>query len=108
MGIPVLSLIYGVNLEEYKTALVILLLGGGALAFVNFLQMIITVARKQNLLNIGYILAFLAFVLLGKMVVQESGIIGISVFYTVVVLGIGIIFGIITVLIIKRKANEKY
>lgn len=108
LGIPVLSLIYGVNLEEYKTALVILLLGGGALAFVNFLQMIITVARKQNLLNIGYILAFLAFVLLGKMVVQESGIIGISVFYTVVVLGIGIIFGIITVLIIKRKANEKY
>lgn len=107
LGIPVLSLIYGVNLEEYKTALVILLLGGGALAFVNFLQMIITVARKQNLLNIGYILAFLAFVLLGKMVVQESGIIGISVFYTVVVLGIGIIFGIITVLIIKRKANEK-
>lgn len=107
LGIPVLSLIYGVNLDEYKTALVILLLGGGALAFVNFLQMIITVARKQNLLNIGYILAFLAFVLLGKMVVEEYGIIGISVFYTVVVLGIGIIFGIITVLIIKRKANEK-
>lgn len=107
LGIPVLSLIYGVNLDEYKTALVILLLGGGALAFVNFLQMIITVTRKQNLLNIGYILAFLAFVLLGKMVVEEYGIIGISVFYTVVVLGIGIIFGIITVLIIKRKANEK-
>lgn len=107
LGIPVLSLIYGVNLEEYKTALVILLLGGGALAFVNFLQMIITVARKQNLLNIGYLLAFLAFVLLGKSVVKAYGIVGISIFYTFVVLGIGITFGIITVLIIKRKSKEK-
>lgn len=106
LGIPVLSLIYGVNLEEYKTALVILLLGGGALAFVNFLQMIITVARKQNLLNIGYLLAFLAFVLFGKMIVEGYGIIGISIFYTLVVLGIGIVFGIITFLIIKRKIRR--
>ena len=107
LGIPVLSLIYGVNLNEYKTALVILLLGGSALAFVNFLQMIITVARKQNLLNIGYFLAFFAFLLLGKSVVKEYGIVGISIFYTLVVLGIGITFGIITVLIIKRKYKEK-
>lgn len=107
LGIPVLSLIYGVDLKDYKTALVILLLGGGALAFVNFLQMIITVTRKQNLLNIGYVLAFLAFVLLGKMVVKAYGIVGITIFYTLVVLGIGITFGIITVLIIKRKSKEK-
>lgn len=106
LGIPVLSLIYGVNLEEYKTALIILLFGGGVLAFVNFLQMIITVSRKQNLLNIGYLLAFAAFILFGKNIVTEYGIIGISVFYSIVILGIGIIFGIITVVIIKRKEKE--
>lgn len=107
LGIPVLSLIYGVDLKDYKTALVILLLGGGALAFVNFLQMIITIARKQNLLNIGYVLGFLVFVLFGKLIVKAYGIVGISIFYTFVVLGIGITFGIITVLIIKRKSKEK-
>ena len=48
LGIPVLSLIYGVDLTDYKKSLVILLIGGGALAIVNFLQMIITVARKQT------------------------------------------------------------
>ena len=48
LGIPVLSIIYGINLDAYKTSLVILLIGGGALAFVNFLQMIITIARKQK------------------------------------------------------------
>ena len=109
LGIPVLSIIYGVNLEAYKTALVILLLGGGALAFVNFLQMIITIARKQNLLIIGYFLTFLAFLFCGKMVVKSFGIVGISVFYTLLVSVIGLIFTGVTIGIIRksRDGNNK-
>lgn len=87
LGVPVLSIIYGVNLEAYKTPLVILLFGGGALAFVNFLQMIITIARKQNWLIIGYLLAFFVFLFFGKIVVEYYGIVGISTFYTLVVSG---------------------
>lgn len=105
LGIPVLSLIYGVNLEEYRTALVILLIGGGALAIVNFLQMIITVARKQNFLIIGYFLAYLSFILFGKMIVKLYGIVGISVFYTLVVVGIGIVFLVITTATMRHKAK---
>lgn len=103
LGIPILELIYGVNLEEYRKALLILLTGGGALALVNFLQMIITVARKQNLLLIGYVLAYLIFIFGGKSVVKVYGIIGISVFYTLVVCGIGVIFAIITIIILKKR-----
>lgn len=103
LGIPILSFIYGVNLEEYKMELVILLVGGGALAFVNFFQMIITVMRKQSLLNIGYLIAVLAFTLFGKSIVISYGIIGISVFYTIIVTGIGLIFGILTLIIIKKR-----
>lgn len=105
LGIPVLSIIYGVNLDAYKTALVILLLGGGALAFVNFLQMIITIARKQNLLIIGYFLAFLAFLFCGKMVVKSFGIVGISIFYTLLVSGIGLIFTGVTIGIIRKGGD---
>ena len=103
LGIPILSLIYGVDLREYKIALVILLIGGGALAFVNFLQMIITVTRKQNLLIIGYLLAYLAFIIGGKLIVSGYGIIGISIFYTVVVVGIGIVFAMITIGILRKS-----
>lgn len=103
LGIPVLSIIYGVNLERYRTALVILLGGGVALAFVNFLQMVITVARKQNLLIIGYLLAYLVFVFFGKTIVKGFGIIGISIFYTIVIVGIAVIFAIITIIILKRR-----
>lgn len=105
LGIPVLSLIYGINLEEYRTALVILLVGGGALAIVNFLQMIITVARKQNFLIIGYLLAYLSFILFGKTIVELYGIVGISVFYTLVVVGIGIVFLVITIATMRHKAK---
>ena len=106
LGIPVLSLIYGVDLTDYKKALVILLIGGGALAIVNFLQMIITVARKQKLLNIGYLLAFLLFVFGGKTITEKHGMIGISVFYTAVVMILGAVFIVLTIGIIKGYANR--
>lgn len=106
LGIPVLSIIYGVDLTEYKKALVILLIGGGALAIVNFLQMIITVARKQKLLIIGYLLAFLLFVFGGKTITERFGMIGISVFYTVVVIILGIVFTGLTIGIIKKSVKE--
>lgn len=106
LGIPVLSIIYGVDLTEYKKALVILLIGGGALAIVNFLQMIITVARKQKLLIIGYLLAFLMFVFGGKTITERFGMIGISVFYTVVVIVLGIVFTGLTVGIIKKYPHN--
>ena len=106
LGIPVLSLLYGVNLKEYKTALVILLIGGGALAFVNFFQMIITIVRKQNLLIVGYMFAFLSFIFGGRAVVEHFGIVGISSFYTIVVSGIGIVFTVLTIRIIDKKGKE--
>lgn len=106
LGIPVLSLIYGVDLTDYKKSLVILLIGGGALAIVNFLQMIITVTRKQKLLNIGYLLAFLLFVFGGKTITEKHGMIGISVFYTAVVMILGAVFIVLTIGIIKEYANS--
>ena len=93
-------------MTDYKKALVILLIGGGALAIVNFLQMIITVARKQKLLNIGYLLAFLLFVFGGKTITEKHGMIGISVFYTAVVMILGAVFIVLTIGIIKGYANS--
>lgn len=92
--------------KKYKTALVILLIGGGALAFVNFFQMIITIVRKQHLLIIGYLLAFLSFIFGGRKIVEHFGIVGISIFYTVVVSGIGIVFTILVWKIIDKKGKE--
>lgn len=105
LGIPVLSLIYGVNLKGYRTDLLVLLAGGGMLAFVNLFHMIITVARKQNWLIWGYLLAFLAFVLGGKAIVGYFGLLGVSVFYSIVVGTVALLFGIMTGVIVREKKN---
>ncbi len=43
LGIPALSIVYGVDLDGYKAELMVLLLGGGFLAYTSFYQMILTV-----------------------------------------------------------------
>lgn len=107
LGIPVLSLIYGVDLQGYRSDLMILLAGGGMLAFVNFFHMILTVARCQKWLIWGYLLAFFVFVFLGKTVVERYGLFGISCFYTLIVAGISLMFGLMTVFAMKRTDSTR-
>ena len=68
LGIPVLSVVYGVDLAGYKTELMVLLLGGGFLAYTSFYQMILTVIRRQNWLDRRLSSGDMAlFLLLGQM-----------------------------------------
>ena len=92
LGIPALSIVYGVNLEGYKAELMVLLLGGGFLAYTSFYQMILTVIRKQNWLIAGYLLGYVVFLLFGRKIVEYGGILVISIFYTIVVSLIAIYF----------------
>ena len=103
LGIPILSAIYRVDLTGYKQELLVLLIGGGMLAFVNFLQMLITITRHQNWLIGGYILAYIVFLTQGKSVVKNYGIMGISLFYLTVLVALTIIFGIMTCRIITHR-----
>ena len=56
LGIPVLSILYNCDLSNYKVDLLILMLGGGILAYVGFLTTIITLMRNQNIILIGYVI----------------------------------------------------
>lgn len=63
LGIPVLSAIYKTDLCNYKSELLILLIGGGLLAISGFVVILITLIRKQKYLSWGYaFIAVLAFV----------------------------------------------
>lgn len=103
LGIPVLSIVYGVNLTGYKMELMVLLTSGGMLALVYFFQMIITVVRRQNWLLFGYLIAYLIFVFFGKMIVRSYGIMGISIFYVLVISVVALLFGVITFLIVTKE-----
>lgn len=105
LGIPALSVVYGVDLAGYKTELMVLLLGGGFLAYTSFYQMILTVIRRQNWLIAGYLLGYGLFLLLGRWTVEQGGILGVSVFYTIVVAVIAVYF--VLVILWGYKARKK-
>lgn len=83
LGIPVLSFLYNTDLSQYKTELLILLVGGGFLGLSGVLNAAITIIRYQNALLIGYVaVSILAFLMSGK-IVQEYEMMGAAVLYTI-------------------------
>lgn len=97
LGIPFLSILYNIDLKEYKVPFLILLIGGGLLAVSSFLNVVVTIMRKQNWLIIGYIstaaMAFLA----ARPLVRYQGVMGAAALYTGIVLLQAIMFAFVFV-----------
>ncbi|MGI6736214.1 MAG: lipopolysaccharide biosynthesis protein [Anaerovoracaceae bacterium] len=83
IGIPILSLLFGSDLSDYKLALIIVMAGGGALAYVTFFTTVITIIRHQNVLMVGYGVISLAALLLSKFFVTNYGIMGAATMYSI-------------------------
>ena len=86
LGIPVLSLVFGADLDGYRKELCILILGGSMWAFCTFFTTIITIMRKQNNLLVGYLIAAAVMLLASKKVVTSYGVTGAAVLYTCVMM----------------------
>lgn len=81
LGIPVLSLFYGVSLEQYWLSLIILIFGGGFSAAISFSSILLTIHRKQNVMIIAYGIAAVASVVLSVYFVKNWNILGASLLY---------------------------
>ncbi|MDE6946228.1 MAG: lipopolysaccharide biosynthesis protein [Anaeroplasmataceae bacterium] len=81
LGIPILSYIYGVNLGLYRGELMVLMIAGGALAFVGYTSVLLTIMRKQTVLLYNMlIIAVLALLGFGK-ITQKFGMMGSTKYY---------------------------
>lgn len=94
-GIPVLSWIYNTDLSAYKSELLIMLLGGGFWGLSGLLNIILTIMRRQRTLLIGYGITSALAMLLSDDMVRTYGVMGASVFYTVLMFILCVIFAII-------------
>lgn len=81
LGIPVLSLLYGMDLSAYRTELMVVLLGGGLSAYTTVLYYLITVMRKQYCILIGYAVPFLLSFILVPLFVQLWDLMGAALSY---------------------------
>ena len=107
IGIPILSVIFGVDLSSLKTELCIVMIGGGFLGYVTFFTTIITIIRHQNLLLLGYCTAAGAAMVLSKYFVLNYEMVGAAGLYAVLMGLLAFVF--LVIMIVKiRKAEKEY
>ncbi len=107
IGIEVLSLLYSVQLADYETDFLILLAGGGLLAYSGFFISILTIMRKQ--MSIAWIyggVSVLAF-LLSPILIRTSGIRGASNLYFILMLILAVFSGVLMVRVFNQAVRER-
>ena len=107
LGIPVLSLMYNIDLSAYKTDLQLLLVGGGFLALTSIFTMILTVMRGQKSILIGYTVVSLAMLFISDEVVKRYQIRGAVYIYMAALAVLSIIFGISMMIKLEMKGRQR-
>ena len=106
-GCFALGVIFHSDLTGYKMHLTILMIGGGLLAFVNFLAVVITVLRGQRFLMIGYCISAAAAGLFSEIIVKEYGLTGACVLYTMLMLFVTVAFLVIFLIYNKMSRTKE-
>lgn len=106
LGIPVLSALYGVGLMDYKSELIILMVAGGALAFVGYTSVLLTVMRKQQFLLYNMLIVTVLAVLGFGRIVQAGGMLGASIYYLILMVLLAFLNYCCTIAVELRQKKE--
>ena len=106
LGIPILSLVYGVDLRAYRMELVIIMICGGLNAYVYCLYYVVTVTGKQIFLLLGYGAGLIFAVFLGSGFVKSLGMLGAALSCTLSFGVVFIVFLIITSCVVKDRKKK--
>ena len=82
LGIPVLSLLYGIELGNCKSELIVLIIGGFLYTFSSVFDNALIVMRKQYLLLISYLVSWVFINITVEGFVTSFGLMGASLSYT--------------------------
>lgn len=102
LGIPVLSLIYGISLVGYRNELLIIILGGAIYSLSVILYYIMVTARAHKKIMITYGITSIFAISLVPNLVKQYGLIGASLSYLILMIVLFSISYIMMFLIIKK------
>ena len=106
IGIPILSLVFGVDLSKYVLELTILVLSGALYSLAIAIENVLTIFRKHSTLVVIYIFIFILSSIIYKPLIFKFGIMGASVALTIV-MGVYFLGAIITFLIVINRERGK-
>ena len=106
LGIPIMSFLYGLDFEQFRPLVYVMVVNGGICAAIDFLYQIITVLREQQAVSRLYLIAFAFSVPVLWLLVGFSGLSG-------AVVGAVVVMSILLVLLLSeyfaiRKRLERY
>lgn len=106
LGIPLLSIVYGIDLAGYRNVLIMVMIYGGLNALTVFLYYVIAVMRKQRWMIAGYFIALVLTRVSVPLLVRKYEMIGAvcSIVFIMTILNM-ILFSVLITAIIKRKGN---
>ena len=107
IGIPVLSWIFGMNLAGHKRELVIVMVGGGMLAYSVFFNTVITIVRMHRTLIYSYGAAAIAAFALSGFFVRNYGMLGATVLYAIIMTILTAILGVILWMRIHEETKKQ-
>ena len=109
IGIPVLELFYGIPLDGYLPALLVVMLGGGLLSASNVFYNGLVIIRMQHTVLIGYLVAIVVASLVAVPLVASHEVMGACIAYTIACAALFVAFAVIFVVCVmaKRKPAEK-
>ena len=84
VGIPVMSFLYGIDFEQFRGLAYIMLVGGAALAGIDFLYQTITILRRQRDVTTVYLITFLFALFIPLLLVEFTGLPGAVLSYLII------------------------
>lgn len=104
MGIPVLSLLFSVDLSDYVLPLCILMFSGGIYAMAIIFENIVTIVRMQKYLVAVYVCMFILSKIITEPLIYQYQMLGASVSFGVVMIAY-ILGSSILILKIRKEGN---
>ncbi len=84
IGIPIMSLLYGIDFEQFRGLTYIMLAAGGITAAIDFLYQTITVLRRQKDVMMLYVVTFGFSIFIPILLVNFTGLPGAVIGYLIV------------------------
>ncbi|MDO4196507.1 MAG: hypothetical protein Q4D33_10195 [Prevotellaceae bacterium] len=93
IGIPLLSIIFGTDLGDYREELCLVMLGGGMLAYSTFFSTVVTIIRRQAAMSLCYAAAAVLSKVMAGILVVRYDIVGAVALYGIVMTMLSIMLG---------------
>lgn len=103
LGIPILSLVYGIELSNYKMEMLVFIIAGGLIAIDSLYVMVLTTIRKQMQLIICYTVFTLLLFAFGKYLLSRFGTLLLCYYYMVCLLLLSITLVVVSIYYIKKE-----